>query len=267
MKIGTRGSALALVQAHAVREAFGGDAEVVEITTTGDRDRAREDKAKWVDTIEQALLRGEIDVAVHSAKDVPMTLPDGLSLVGCLPREDARDVLVGALGPRVGTAALRRQGQLLADDPSLAVVELRGNVDTRLRKLRDGEVDGIVLAAAGLARLGRLTSDMTPFDDHVPACGQGVVVLEARDGFDCPVRDEAAWAALLCERACVRVLRADCHSAVGVHHDGAVLRAWVGAPDGSAWIRDELAGAPDEALGEAMAQRLLAAGAEELLHG
>ena len=265
MRIGTRGSALAMAQAHAVADAFGGGAEVVEITTTGDRDRAREDKAKWVDTIERALLAGEVDVAVHSAKDVPTSLPDGLVLVGCLPREDPRDVLVGARGPRIGTASLRRAAQLRAGDPSLEVVELRGNVDTRLRKLADGEVDGIVLAAAGLNRLGR--SQGAPLDDHVPAAGQGVVVLEAREDFVCPVRDEAAWAALLCERACVRALEADCHSAVGAHHDGAVLRCWVGAVDGSTWLSDAVEGPPTEALGVEVAARLLAVGARELLHG
>ncbi|MCW2984129.1 MAG: hemC, partial [Conexibacter sp.] len=143
MRLGTRGSALALVQAHAVAGALGGDAEIVEITTSGDRGIAG-DKARWIDTIEDALERGDIDLAVHSAKDVPAAslLRPGMELAAVLGREDPRDALVGARsldelapGARVGTASLRRRAQLLAARPDLVVLPLRGNVDTRLRKL------------------------------------------------------------------------------------------------------------------------------------
>ncbi len=263
MRLGTRGSALALAQARWVAARLPGEVEVVSITTTGDRDRAREDKAKWVRELERALLAGEIDVAVHSAKDVPSDLPDGLALAGAPEREDPRDVLVGRLEGRVGTSSPRRAAMLRAFHPQVEVVEVRGNVDTRLRKLASGELDGLVLAAAGLRRLGR-PEPAAPLD-FVPAAGQGTLLLETRAGDGPLLRDPAAWAAVSCERACVRALGADCHSAVGVHHDGALLRGWVGAEDGSAWIADALDGPPSEELGRALAGRLMAAGAGELL--
>jgi hydroxymethylbilane synthase len=160
LRLGTRGSALALAQARWVASRIGAD--IVEITTAGDLRRDVGDKSRWTGALERALLAGEIDVAVHSAKDVPGELAAGTEIAAVPPREDPRDVLVGAAsldalpaGARVGTSALRRRAQLLAVRPDLDVVELRGNVDTRLRKLGDGEVDALVLAAAGLARLGR----------------------------------------------------------------------------------------------------------------
>lgn len=285
IRIGTRGSALALAQARLVAEALGDDTQIVTITTTGDRDRARADKAKWVSELERALVDGAIDVAVHSAKDVPTTLPDGLSLVGCLPREDPRDAVCGTLQvagrpARVGTASLRRAAQLRArvpvggdgsdDGHGIEVVEIRGNVDTRLSKLAAGEVDGLILAHAGLRRLGRADAVDAILDDLVPAAGQGTVVLEARSDSGMGLRDEPTWRALQAERACVHALGADCDSAVGAHAraDGRLV-AWVGAPDGSAWLRDELqlAGGADDpaALGVRVAERLLAAGARDLL--
>jgi hydroxymethylbilane synthase len=280
MRIGTRGSALALAQARMVADALGGG-EIVPITTTGDRQRALADKAKWVTELERALADGEIDIAVHSAKDVPTVLPDGLELVGCLPREDPRDAVCGTLSvdgrpARVGTASLRRAAQLRAlatpgDDAAIEVVEVRGNVDTRLGKLAAGEVDSVVLALAGLKRLGRADAVDRVLDELIPAAGQGTVVVEARAGFAFDLRDDATWRALTAERACVHALGADCASAVGVHlrPDG-TLAAWVGAPDGSAWLRDELrlTGGDDDpaALGRQVAERLLAAGAADLLH-
>jgi hydroxymethylbilane synthase len=263
VRLGTRGSALALAQAEWVAARLPGEVEVVPITTTGDRDRAREDKAKWVRELERALLAGEVDLAVHSAKDVPSELPDGLALAGAPEREDPRDVLVGRLAGRVGTSSPRRAAMLRAFHPAVDVVEVRGNVDTRLRKLASGELDGLVLAAAGLRRLGR-PEEAEPLD-FVPAAGQGTLLLEARAGGPPVLRDPAAWAAVTCERACVRALRADCHSAVGIHHDGALLRGWVGAEDGSAWIADALEGPASEQLGLQLAERLLAAGARDLL--
>ncbi|WP_354699561.1 Porphobilinogen deaminase [Paraconexibacter sp. AEG42_29] len=278
MRIGTRGSALALAQAQMVADAVGGDAEIVVITTTGDRNRALADKAKWVTELERALADGEIDIAVHSAKDVPTVLPEGLDLVGCLPREDPRDAVCGRLEAdgrpaRVGTASLRRAAQLRSlpaiGDGQIEVVEIRGNVDTRLGKLASGEVDAVVLALAGLKRLGREAAVDSVLDDLVPAAGQGTVVIEARTGFTLDLRDDATWRALTAERACVHALGADCASAVGAHlrPDGTLV-AWVGAIDGSAWLRDELRVAPDadpHALGVQVAERLLASGARDLL--
>jgi uroporphyrinogen III methyltransferase/synthase len=185
--LGTRGSALALAQARLAADAIGGDVEIVVVQTRGDRERELIDKAKWTAELERALLDGSVDVAVHSAKDVPGELADGTLLAGVLAREDPRDVLVGAAGlqalapgARVGTAALRRAAQLRAVRPDLDIVELRGNVDTRLGKLAAGEVDALVLAAAGLARLGR--TEESAALDGVPAAGQGIVVLQARAG-------------------------------------------------------------------------------------
>jgi hydroxymethylbilane synthase len=210
---------------------------------------------------------------VHSAKDVPAELAEGTVLAGALPREDPRDVLVGAAGlaalaagARVGTASLRRAAQLRAVREDLEVVAVRGNVDTRLGKLAAGEVDALVIAAAGLQRLGR--TEHTVALDTVPAAGQGVVVLQARADTELP-RDHDAWTRLLAERACVAALGADCHSAVGAHavlDEGVVtLRAWAGAPDGSAWVADEQSGADPEALGREVAARMLSAGAGDLI--
>jgi hydroxymethylbilane synthase len=278
MRLGTRGSALALAQARLAAAALGGEdagVEIVVVETRGDRDRAALDKAKWVSELERALLDGEVDAAVHSAKDVPSVLADGCELVGTLAREDPRDVLVGAgsldelaPGARVGTASLRRAAQLRARREDLEVVEVRGNVDTRLRKLAEGEADALVLAAAGLARLGR-EETAVPLDT-VPAAGQGVVVIEARAGTPWPASDEDAWARLAAERACVAVLGADCHSAVGAHAErdedgGLTLRAWAGLPDGSAWVEDEQSGDDASELGRRVAERLLAAGAGNFL--
>jgi hydroxymethylbilane synthase len=169
----------------------------------------------------------------------------------------------------VGTSSLRRRAQLLATYEDIEVVELRGNVDTRLRKLANGEVDAAVLAMAGLRRLGR--ADGAQPLDLVPAAGQGTLALQAREGAaEVPIADPDATACLRAERAVVRVLEADCHSAVGAlcertSHPPLQLVAWVGAPDGSAWVRDELTGDDPEALGAEVAQRLLSAGARELL--
>ncbi|HEU4975326.1 MAG TPA: hydroxymethylbilane synthase [Baekduia sp.] len=275
MRLGTRGSALALVQARAVAAALQpeatGPVEIVEIVTGGDRGVAG-DKARWIDTIEDALARGEIDLAVHSAKDVPgaAELRPGMRLAAVLGREDPRDALVGAgsldelpEGARVGTASLRRRAQLLAVRDDLEVVEVRGNVDTRLRKLADGVCDALVLAAAGLRRLGREGEIGALLDlrVHVPAPGQGLLAVE---GATVPERlvDAAGEAALHAERAVVEALGATCDTPVGVHHDGEALHAFVGLPDGSAWIRDTVTGPDAAAL---IVQRLESMGARELL--
>jgi hydroxymethylbilane synthase len=271
VRLGTRGSALALVQAHAVAAALGGEAEIVEITTSGDRGIAG-DKARWIDTIEDALEAGQIDLAVHSAKDVPATalLRPGMRLAAVLGREDARDALVGAssldalpAGARIGTASLRRRAQLLAVRDDLEVVELRGNVDTRLRKLREGACDALVLAAAGLRRLGRADEIGALLDLRVfvPAPGQGALAVEGRDVPPALI-DRAADAQLRAERHVVEALGATCDTPVGVHHDGTTLHAFVGLPDGSAWIRDSVTGDDPAPL---MVQRLRSMGAVALL--
>ncbi|HYV17076.1 MAG TPA: hydroxymethylbilane synthase [Conexibacter sp.] len=286
MRVGTRGSALALAQASHVARLLGDGAEVVPIATSGDRGELPGDKSRWVKELELALLADEIDVAVHSAKDVPAELPDGLALVGVPERVDARDALCGApslaalaAGARVGTSSLRRAAELRAVRPDLDVVALRGNVDTRLRKLEDGACDAIVLALAGLLRLGRADAAGGVLDELVPAPGQGTLLLEARAD-DRRVREAAAAledphaaACLAAERALVRTLGATCHTPLGAHAalaaDGALtLRAFLGLPDGSAWLRDELSdplGAQPEWLGAQVGERMRAAGADELL--
>ena len=287
IRLATRGSALALAQAGMVASLLGDDVEIVEVKTSGDAQRAVGDKSRWVKEIEEALLDGRADLAVHSAKDVPGELHEGLAIVGVPARADARDSLCGAAaladvpeGAVVGTSALRRRAQLLAARPDLDVRDVRGNVDTRLRKLADGEYDVLVLAAAGLERLGR-AGDGVPVPDDVftPAPGQGCLALEARADNErvrdlaAAVTDRSALTALTAERALVTALEATCDTPVAAHavslDDGARLRisAFAGMPDGSRWIRDALDGdaADPAALGRSVAERMLLAGAGELL--
>jgi hydroxymethylbilane synthase len=282
IRIGTRGSALALAQARWVADRLGDAAELVTITTAGDRGAAAADKSRWVSMLEQALLHGEIDIAVHSAKDVPAQLAGGLELLAIPPRADPRDVICGAPslasltpGARVGTSSLRRTAQLKAARDDVEVVTIRGNVDTRLRKLADSEVDALVLAAAGLARLGRAGEAGGVLTELVPAAGQGALLIEGRTNALPQARlaalnDATASACVTAERELVHALGASCNTPVGAHarplRDGSelTLSAWVGLPDGSAWVSDSLRG-PSEGLGEAVAERLLAVGAGELL--
>ena len=281
MRIGTRRSALALAQARSVGELLG-EHELVEIVSQGDRDRAGTDKSRWVGELERALLAGEIDLAVHSAKDVPGEQSAGLALLGTTARATASDALCGAAsldelpaGGRVGTSSLRRAAQLRAARADLEVVELRGNVDTRLRKLsEEPDLSAIVLARAGLERLG-LTPDPTADLDFVPAPGQGCLALQGRVD-DSSVREavEAVgsardFACLRAERALAAELGASCNTPLGAHAraegGGLRMRAWVGLPDGSAWMLDELAGEEPESLGTRLAERLRAVGAVELM--
>ncbi len=284
MRIGTRGSALALVQARWVAGRLGAaglDCEIVEITTLGDRGAATLDKSRWVSELEHQLLNEHIDIAVHSAKDVPTELPDGLALVAIPERAAAHDVLCGASslaalapGSRVGTSSLRRCAQVRATRPDLEVLELRGNVDTRLRKLAEGQVDAAVLAAAGLDRLGRSAEAGGAIADFVPAAGPGALALEACSGAIAPevlaaVSDAEATACVTAERVLVHALGATCHTPVGAYArmlgDGRLtVAAWVGLPDGSAWLRDEVTGPAGE-VGLACAERMLASGAADLL--
>jgi len=279
LRLGTRGSALALAQARWVADRLPGEVAIVEITTTGDLGQTDPasptgtadagDKSRWTGALEQALVAGEIDVAVHSAKDLPGELAGGTEIAAVPERADPRDVLVGAAsldelaaGARVGTSALRRRAQLLALRPDLDVVELRGNVDTRLRKLAEGEVDALVLAAAGLQRLGRIDVTGASLDGpvFVPAAGQGCLAVQARTGerFEA-VDDVDAHAALLAERATVALFGASCDTPVGVHQGNDGLVAFVGLPDGSEWLIDRAA------YPELLAERMLAAGAADLL--
>ena len=263
------------------------DVEIVPIATAGDeggRGAAPDDKSRFVKEIEDALLREEIDLAVHSAKDVPSALPRGLRIVGVPERADPRDALCGAGslddladGAVVGTSSLRRRAQLLARRPDLRVEDLRGNVDTRLRRLSEGRYDALVLAQAGLARLGR--DDGVPIapEDVTPAGGQGCLALEARMGDERAaalggaVTHQPSVERLTAERALVAELDASCRSplaAHAVHADGELLlSSFVGLPDGSVWIRDALTGPANDptVLGRALAERLIAAGADDVL--
>jgi hydroxymethylbilane synthase len=280
LRLGTRGSPLALRQAALVAAAIDEEVETVVLRTAGDRGEGG-DKRRWVDAIEAALLDGEVDVAVHSAKDVPGALADGLELAGAPARADPRDALCGApsiaalaAGARVGTSSVRRTAQLRALREDLEIAPLHGNLDTRLRRLADGDFDAIVLAVAGLERLER--SSWTALDELVPAAGQGTLALEARVGDErvgaaiAALRDGAAERALAAERTLVQRLGAGCDTPVGAwaHEAGGgelELVAFIGAVDGGHWIRDAALGEDPVALGETVAERLLRCGAGALL--
>jgi len=298
--IGTRGSALALAQsewvAAAIRRTHPHLAVRLErIRTTGDRLSEGPlgpagSKGLFVKEIEEALLDGRIDLAVHSLKDVPADLPAGLTLGAFPRREDPRDVLVTRTGApldalpegcTVGTGSLRRQAQLLELRPDLKVVPLRGNVDTRLRKLDAGEVHAIILAAAGLRRLGldaRITEFLPP-ERLVPAIGQGALAIEVRErdlggdvGAAARHLDHAETrAAVLAERAFLRRLGGDCQTPVAAHAGIAAwrlgLRAVVASTDGTRVVRGETNGdaARGEALGAALAEDLLERGGRAIL--
>jgi hydroxymethylbilane synthase len=284
IRLGTRGSALAVAQARLVAAELDDDVELVPIVTSGDRARGADmDKSRFVKEIEEALLAGDVDLAVHSAKDVPAELPSGLSIVGVPERADPHDALCGAAslealadGTAVGTGSLRRRAQLLALRPDLDVRELRGNVDTRLRRLAEGDFGAVVLAQAGLDRLGR-AGEGALLPELVPAPGQGCLALEARAddtrtaAAAGALTDRAALTCLTAERALVAGLGATCRTPVGAHAALARgtlrLTAFAGMPDGSHWIRDSQGGDPDEPaeLGRAVAERMRAAGARELL--
>jgi hydroxymethylbilane synthase len=282
LRIATRGSTLALTQSGMVAEMLGG-AELIEVSS----DQLPGDKSRFVRAVEQAVLDGRADIGVHSAKDLPGAETDGLEIAAVPPREDPADAWIGAgtsledvpEGARVGTVSLRRRAQLLAARPDLELLDLNGNVDTRLRKLAEGDYDAIVLAAAGLRRLGREgeIGFRVPEERMVPAAGQGALAVQVRSGdaeTAAAVRaigDATSFAELRAERACFTRLDADCSTPIGVHArvDGDRLRigAFVGLPDGGEWIRDELtADASDpEAAGTDLAKRLLGAGAADLL--
>jgi hydroxymethylbilane synthase len=254
IRLGSRGSRLALTQAELAADALRGvrpdvDVAIVPMTTAGDRDRSKPfgeigARGVFVKEIEEALLAGRIDVAVHSAKDMTSTDTEGLAVGAYLAREDPRDALCGASelrpGLRIGTASVRRRAQLLALEPEVSVEPLRGNVDTRLRKMRERGLDAIVLAAAGLDRLGLAAEAGHRFDPEelVPEAGQGAVALQVRAGeeeFLAGLDDAETRRRVEAERACVFRIGAGCLAPVAAHHDGEVLTALIAAEDGS-WI-------------------------------
>ena len=252
VRIGSRGSRLALTQAEqaaALLRGPGVEIALVPITTAGDRDRTRPfgqigERGVFVKEIEEALLGGRIDVAVHSAKDMTSQDAAGLEVGAYLERDDPRDALVGAseLGPglRIGTASVRRRAQLLAAEPSISVEPLRGNVETRLRKLRERGLDAIILASCGLDRLGlegEIGARLEP-EVMLPEAAQGALALQVRSGERELVAhlDHAETRRRVeAERACVALVGAGCLAPVAAHHDGTTLHALIADEDG-AWV-------------------------------
>jgi hydroxymethylbilane synthase len=252
VRIGSRGSRLALTQAERALSSLrapGIELVLLPITTAGDRDRSRPfgeigSRGVFVKELEEALLERRIDVAVHSAKDLTATDPDGLAVGAYLRREDPRDALCGAAalrpGMRIGTASVRRKAQLLALDPSLSIEPLRGNIDTRLRKRGERGLDAIVLAACGLDRLGlgREIGHRFGPDSMLPEAGQGALALQVRSGdrhLVAAADDPETRVRVEAERTVVAAVGGGCLAPVAAHHDGTTLTGLVAAEDGS-WI-------------------------------
>ena len=252
VRVGSRGSRLALTQAERAVSSLrapGIELVLVPITTAGDRDRSRPfgeigSRGVFVKELEEALLDGRIDVAVHSAKDLTATDPEGLAIGAYLRREDPRDALCGAAalrsGMRIGTASVRRKAQLLALEPTLSIEPLRGNIDTRLRKRRERGLDAIVLAACGLDRLGLGAEIGHRFEPEtmLPEAGQGALALQvrARDQHLVAAADDSETRERVeAERAVVAAVGGGCLAPVAAHHDGTTLTGLVAAEDGT-WI-------------------------------
>jgi hydroxymethylbilane synthase len=292
LTIGSRGSQLALWQANWVKQkllALGETCRIEIIKTTGDKisdvPLAKVGtKGLFTKEIEEALLDGRIDLAVHSLKDLPTELPDGLAISAIPQREDPRDALVGAklaelaTGAKVGTSSLRRVAQLRALRPDLAVESVRGNVDTRLRKLGEGQYDALVMAAAGLRRLGweARIAEYLPIEVMCPAVGQGALAIETRQedaaASACERLDDAAARfAVEAERAFLATLGGGCQVPIGAYGriagDRLDLVAIVASPDGARLIRNNAGGPAAERvrIGEDLGRRLLDAGAREIL--
>ena len=298
LMIATRESALALWQAHHVRERLaalypGLEVGILGMTTEGDRKLGTSlakigGKGLFVKELEEALADGRADIAVHSLKDVPMQLPEGFALGAILERADPRDALVSNRyvslaslpdGARVGTSSQRRESQLRAKYPHLTINPLRGNVQTRLRKLDDGEYDAIILAAAGLKRLGlepRITAVLSP-EAMLPAVGQGALAIECRAGnsnvFNLlkPLHHYATSSCVNAERAMSRALAGSCNVPLAGHAELSgtrlTLRGYVGSPDGVRHVSASREGMAADAsgLGRALADELRARGAAEIL--
>jgi hydroxymethylbilane synthase len=268
VRVGSRGSRLAITQAEralAALRAPGIELAIVPITTAGDRDRSRPfgeigSRGVFVKELEEALLASRIDVAVHSAKDLTASDPEGLAIGAYLPRDDPRDALCGAPGlrpgMRIGTASVRRKAQLLALDPSLSIEPLRGNIDTRLRKRRERGLDAIVLAACGLDRLGLEAEIGHRFEPEtmLPEAGQGALALQVRAGNEqlvAAVDDPETRERVEAERAVVAAVGGGCLAPVAAHHDGVTLTGLVAAEDGT-WI-ERITGDDPAALGVELA--------------
>lgn len=304
LRIGTRGSALALWQANHIRDRLaqlhGIEAEIVRIRTSGDNFATASIsqlsaqaglKGVFIKEIEDALLAGTVDLAVHSMKDVPTEVPVGLVFSAITKREDARDCLISrngrslqhlAAGARIGTSSLRRQAQLRRFRPDLEMVELRGNVDTRLKKLASGDFDAIVLAMAGVNRLGA-TSQITQIlgpETMLPAVGQGALGIETRTDdrdtsqFAAALDDAETRACVTAERGLLRKLEGGCQVPLGAYArhqvDEIFLEAAVFSPDGKEFVRGEVREevhglAAAEEIGLRLAQNLIARGADRIL--
>jgi hydroxymethylbilane synthase len=297
LRIGTRGSLLAKWQAESVRKQLfaiaGVEGEIVIIKTAGDKMQQMPltqigGKGIFIKELEDALLDQSIDLAVHSVKDIPTEVPPGLSFPAVCRRDDIRDCLISPTGStlenlrqgaRVGTSSLRRQAQLLHLRADLDIRELRGNVDTRLRKVGDGEYDAIVLAKAGLDRLGlsqRISETFAP-EVFMPAVGQGAIAVETRLGDNetgdllSKLDDPETRAAIITERALLAALQGGCQVPIGawarIERGEMVLEACVTSVDGQQHVRQRLTGAPDQGprLGEQMARLLMETGAQEIL--
>jgi len=294
LRIGSRGSQLALWQANHVAELLRGRSHEVSIEvikTTGDKITEVSlskvgTKGMFTKEIEEALAEKRIDLAVHSLKDLPTELSDEFILAAILPREDARDAIVSQKfeslarlpqGARVGTSSLRREAQLRAMRPDLQVLSLRGNVDTRLRKLESGEFEAIMLAAAGLKRLGReeMLRERISVDQMCPAAGQGALAVEVRMGDVATAEaisfmdDPVSRATTSCERALLNGLGVGCQVPIGAHADFSgeqmLLTAVVASPDGTRVLRERQLDREPQKLGESVAKQLLGKGAQEIL--
>lgn len=298
LHIATRKSPLALWQANYVRDALlsrnpGLDVELLTMTTQGDKILDTPlakvgGKGLFVKELETGMLEGRADLAVHSMKDVPVEFPDGLGLAAILPREDPRDALISNKyssidelpeGARVGTSSLRRQCQLNARRPDLEILDLRGNVNTRLKKLDDGDYDAILLAAAGVKRMGweeRITELLAP-EQFLPAIGQGAIGIEIREdddrvrGLVSELNDQQTAIRVTAERALNEALQGGCQVPIAgyseISHGVILLRALVGRPDGSELVQGVISGKPEDAaeLGQVLADDLLSRGAREIL--
>ncbi|MCX7832446.1 MAG: hydroxymethylbilane synthase [Actinobacteria bacterium] len=297
IRIGTRGSALALWQtrhvASILEKKFGCETEIVKIKTTGDKILDSPlakigSKGLFVKEIEVALLENRVDIAVHSAKDVPTEQPDGLIIAAFLKREDPRDALISKDGKKlselpegtvIGTSSLRRRAQILHFRPDLKLVDVRGNVDTRLRKMNEGQFDAIILAKAGLKRMGH-ESDITEVIDTsimLPAVGQGSIAIECRESDEevlemlHSISDFETEVAVKAERALLRFLEGGCQVPIGAFgriEDGElVLDAMISSLDGKKLFRGSRRGKPENAeeVGIALAEELYNAGGSEIL--
>jgi len=294
LRIGTRGSLLAKWQAESIRKrvfaAAGVEAEIVIIKTAGDRMQQAPltqigGKGIFIKELEEALLEESIDLAVHSVKDIPTDTPSRLMFPAVCRRDDVRDCLVGSTlaslrqGARVGTSSLRRQAQVLHIRPDLDFRDLRGNVDTRLRKVESGEYDAILLAKAGLDRLGvsqRIAEVLSP-EVCMPAVGQGAIAVECRlkdtETADilAPLDDAETRTAIIAERALLAALQGGCQVPLGawarIERDELVLEACVCSEDGVQYVKQRATAPPDQAaaLGEHMARLLIEAGAQSIL--